>query len=472
MPTSNNPVIRSDFPDPDIIRVGHIYYLVSTTMHFFPGGIILKSRDLVNWEVESHIFDRLDSTPEQCLENGNIYGKGMWAASIRYHEGKFYVIFVANDTHKTYLYTAEDTKGPWTKKVIEGFYHDNSLLFDEDKIYIVYGNREIYLRELDADFNLKGEEKLLIRDESKGLGYEGAHIYKIKDRYYIFLIHWPEGHMRTEVVFTSENTEGPWTKISELEDDMGFFGMGVAQGGIVDTPDGRTYAMLFQDHGAVGRIPVLVEVEWDGIKPVFKKPHAQIDIEQKENKLFSEAFDSDLWEWNHEPYTDKIKRDKDSLTLTTFRLSKDIEDAPNTLTQRTFDPLTTVEVTVKGTDLKDGDKAGLGALQGHWAEAALTRTDGRFRFVYSSKKEDGTTVTESADIETDTVTIRAVFDFKDMKDQVSFEYRSGDKWISAGEPHQLRFRLDHFTGARTGLFCYAKKNTGGCAVFSDFRMKI
>ena len=472
MPTSNNPVIRSDFPDPDVIRVGDIYYMVSTTMHFFPGGIILKSRDLVNWEVESHIFDRLDSTPEQCLENGNIYGKGMWAASIRYHEGKFYVIFVANDTNKTYLYTSEDIKGPWTKKVIEGFYHDNSLLFDENKIYIVYGNREIYLRELDADFNLKGEEKLLIRDGSEGLGYEGAHIYKIKGRYYIFLIHWPKGHMRTEVVFTSEKIEGPWTKISELEDDMGFFGMGVAQGGIVDTPDGRTYAMLFQDHGAVGRIPVLVEVEWDGIKPVFKKPQAQLDIEQKENKLFSEDFSSDLWEWNHEPETDKTKREKDSLTLTTFRLSRDIEDAPNTLTQRTFDPQTTVEVTVNGKDLKDGDKAGLGALQGHWAEAALSRKDGRFSFSYTSKQEDGSIVSESREIDTDTLRIRARFDFENMKDTVTFEYKTDNEWIEAGKVHQLRFRLDHFTGARTALFCYSTETTGGSAVFSDFKMKI
>ena len=472
MPISNNPVIRSDFPDPDVIRVGDCYYMVSTTMHFFPGGIILSSRDLVNWEIAAHIFDSLDSTPAQRLEEGNIYSKGMWAASIRYHEGKFYVVFVANDTHKTYLYTADNISGPWTKRIIDGFCHDNSILFDDGRIYIVYGNREIRLRELDRDFKPLGEEKILIRDDSKGLGYEGAHIYKIRGRYYIFLIHWPEGHMRTETVFTSDRIDSGWTKISELEDDMGFFGQGVAQGGIVDTPEGQTWAILFQDHGAVGRIPVLVEVEWDGIRPVFKKPTPHIDIEQTENKLFSEDFSSDLWEFNHEPDMSKVKRNKDSLTLTTFRLSTGIEDAPNTLTQRTFDPLTTVEVTVSGKDLKDGDKAGLCALQGLWAEAALQISNGRFCFSYSSKKEDGSIVTDTTDINTDKISIRAVFDFKDMKDQVRFEYRSGDKWINAGDPHQLRFRLDHFTGARTGIFCYSTKTEGGSAVFSDFRMKL
>ena len=86
-----NPITRQDYPDPDVIRVNDTYYMVSTTMHFMPGGVILRSYDLVNWEIVTYLYDNLESTPEQRLEKGNIYGKGMWAASIRYHKDTFYV---------------------------------------------------------------------------------------------------------------------------------------------------------------------------------------------------------------------------------------------------------------------------------------------------------------------------------------------------------------------------------------------
>lgn len=117
-----NPITRLDYPDPDVIRVSDIYYMVSTTMHFMPGGEILRSYDLVNWEHAAFVYDHLDSTPGQRLEGAqNIYGKGMWAASLRFNRGVFYVCFVANDTGKTYLYTSESIAGPWKKQQIAGF---------------------------------------------------------------------------------------------------------------------------------------------------------------------------------------------------------------------------------------------------------------------------------------------------------------------------------------------------------------
>ena len=149
-----NPLIGMDYPDPDLIRVGDIWYMISTTMHFMPGGEILRSYNLTDWERVGYVFDDLDHTPAQCMENGeNIYGQGMWAASLRYHNGIFYVCFAANDTHRTYLYQSENIEGPWKKQYIEGFYHDCSLLFDDDRVYIVYGNTQIYITELTADLS-------------------------------------------------------------------------------------------------------------------------------------------------------------------------------------------------------------------------------------------------------------------------------------------------------------------------------
>lgn len=92
----------------DVIRVEDTYYMVSTTMHFMPGCEILQSFDLVHWEHVTYVYETLDHTDAQQLKSGqNIYGQGMWAASLRYHEGRFYICFVANDTRKTYLYTSE-----------------------------------------------------------------------------------------------------------------------------------------------------------------------------------------------------------------------------------------------------------------------------------------------------------------------------------------------------------------------------
>ena len=93
------PLIPMDYPDPDVIRVEDTYYMVTTTMHFMPGCEILRSYDLVNWEHLTYVYDVLDCTPKQTLQGEeNAYGKGMWAASLRYHQGLFYLCFVANDT--------------------------------------------------------------------------------------------------------------------------------------------------------------------------------------------------------------------------------------------------------------------------------------------------------------------------------------------------------------------------------------
>ena len=111
--TGENPIIYSDYPDPDVIRVGDTYYMVSTTMHFMPGCVILRSYDLIHWETASYVYEALEETQGERLTDGKgVYGKGMWAASLRYRNGTFYVCFVANDTGKTYLYTSKDITGP------------------------------------------------------------------------------------------------------------------------------------------------------------------------------------------------------------------------------------------------------------------------------------------------------------------------------------------------------------------------
>ncbi len=259
---TNNPILWADYPDPDVIRVGDVYYMVSTAMHMFPGGQILRSRDLVRWEHAGYVYDRLDDTPAQSMDGGTIYGKGMWAATLRYHQNLFHVLFVCNDTKKTYHFTAEQIEGPWTCHPIRGFYHDASLLFDDDgRVYLAYGNREIRIVEMEPDLSgprAGGEDRVVLTDTGNvRLGYEGSHFYKINGKYCLFCIHWPNNGFgrRTQACFVSVSPMGPYTGGDIVDDDLDFDNQGVAQGGVIDTPAGDWYLMLFQDRGAVGRVP-------------------------------------------------------------------------------------------------------------------------------------------------------------------------------------------------------------------------
>ena len=145
---------------------------------------------------------------------------------------------------------------------------------DDDRVYIASGNKYIRLQELDADLSGPKEggiDRIVVKDEGHpGLGYEGTHFYKINGKYYLFFIHsLRKEWKRVEACFVSDSLEGEFTGGDVLNDDMGYCNQGVAQGGIVDTPDGKWYAVLFQDRGAVGRIPVLVPIRWEEDYPVF-----------------------------------------------------------------------------------------------------------------------------------------------------------------------------------------------------------
>lgn len=117
-----NPITKLDYPDVDVIRVENTYYMVSTTMHFMPGCEILRSYDLIHWEHATYVYDRLDGTSGQRLEeNENIYGKGMWAASLRCHKGIFYVCFVANVQARLICFSRRISMDHGRNRQLKGF---------------------------------------------------------------------------------------------------------------------------------------------------------------------------------------------------------------------------------------------------------------------------------------------------------------------------------------------------------------
>ena len=198
--TFTNPVIWADCPDPDIIRVGDDFYFVSTTMHLMPGAPVMHSRDLVNWEIVSYIFDRIEETPRYSLQEGTVYGRGQWATSLRHHNGRFYAYFTPNDQpYKGYVYTTEDPRGKWELHSVIPHFHDASFFFDDNgKAYMVYGTGQI--RELKPDLTgvLDGglDTKLFERDSQENNLLEGSRMIKKDGRYYLLMISWPRGGIR------------------------------------------------------------------------------------------------------------------------------------------------------------------------------------------------------------------------------------------------------------------------------------
>ena len=298
--TFTNPVMYADVPDVDVIRVDDAYYMVSTTMHLSPGCPVMKSTDLVNWETVSYTYDILDDGDKFALRNGESdYGNGSWAASIRHYNGKYYVSFASLSTGKTYIFSTTDVEnGTWHRSEFNGYLHDVSLLTTQDDgMYVVYGSGTARCRPVYEDENgdiTLGDEVTLI--EYTGLDNdgnpvngpvsyisEGIHAYEIGDYYYLFMIQWPTGGRRQEVCWRASSLDGPWESRKVFDSGLEFDGQmdnaGVAQGGIVQAADGSWYAMLFQDHSSVGRIPVLVPVTWEDGWPVFGDENGQAPVE-------------------------------------------------------------------------------------------------------------------------------------------------------------------------------------------------
>ncbi len=238
-----NPMLWADVPDPDVIRVGDYYYLVTTTMHLMPGGPIMRSKDLTNWETVSYLFDRLEDSPKYDMQGGTVYGRGQWATSLKYHNGKFYALFAPNDNPggQTYILTAEDAAGPWTLVSRMRHFHDASLFFDDDgRVYVFYGTGQVQelLPDL-SDVKPGGVNMTLFKRDAEETGLlEGSRVIKHDGKYYLLMISWPHGGKRRQVCYRADKITGPYEKKVILLDNFAGFPY-VGQGTIVDGKDGR-----------------------------------------------------------------------------------------------------------------------------------------------------------------------------------------------------------------------------------------
>lgn len=466
--TYTNPLIFADFPDPDVIRVADVYYMVSTTMHIFPGATILRSYDLVNWEYCSNPLEMIESGACYNLDGCNVYGKGQWASSLKYDNGTFYLLFNTLD-EGNYLLTASDPEGPWEITSLPSFFYDPGLFFDDDgKKYVVYGINHLRIAELDDDFHMIPGSDQLVFSYTFREGLEGSHLYKINGYYYIYATYggWPA----FQVALRSGNIYGPYEEKKLLEDDN------IHQGALVETQTGEWWTVLFYDKGAYGRLPNLQPVTWinnwpeigasgQGVvtypKPDVGREHSIKVLPTNDN--FRGYKPGMQWGWNHNPDNSKwsLFDHPDYLRLYTVSVVDNFLEARNTLTQRIFGfhsdtTLSYGTIRMRIDSMLEGDIAGLALFQDPYACIGIKAAGGHKQVIMNNNGsvQMGPVVGDSV------IYLRAVADYKTSK--ASFYYSfDNQSYIKFGSELNMKFDLSIFTGNKFCIFNYATVETGG-----------
>ena len=506
-----NPMLWADVPDPDVIRVGDTFYLVSTTMHLMPGAPIMKSKDLKNWETVGYIFDKLTDSPKYDMKEGTVYGRGQWATSLKYHNGKFYALLAPNEAGAmgdTYIFTADKAEGPWKILSRMRHFHDCSLFFDDDnRVYVVYGTGEMMELKSDLSDVIEGTHQQIFQREADETGIlEGSRVIKHNGKYYLLMIShvYEPGKHRREVCYRADDIHGPWEKQVILESEFGGFSY-EAQGTIVDTEDGDWYGIIFQDRGGVGRVLTLMPCRWINGWPMLGDENGKVpdtvralrNGEPKTSIVNSDDFDDTKlglhWQWNHNPIDNawSLTERPGFLRLKTSRVVPNIYLAPNSLTQRMMGPTSSASVCIDLSHLKDGDCAGFAAFNSDSGLLTVKKKGKRLVLEMSEQKVELTErekavtaveekVIESVDLKQNKIWLRIDADFRPStdnrfggKDLATFYYSlDGEQWTKIGSDYKMAFDWRRFfMGSKFTLFCYATKKAGGYADFDYFDFK-
>lgn len=490
--TFTNPLMWGDWPDPDVIRVGDDFYMVSTSMHYVPGCPIVTSKDLVNWKMLSYAVDRYDEDARYDMNGGTLYLNGAWASSIRYHNGKFYVAFCTPygwGTEKGHfsICEAETAAGPWTRTIFPEYMYDPGLFFDDDgKVYVVHGQGTLYLTELQADVKSVKGEAVKIWDtrfqDSQTVGsqfaLEGAHMYKINGMYYITC---PAGGTEGwQICLRSKNIYGPYEHQLIMQDTTSYPPNGLHQGGMVQLKNGDWWFIIMQDRGPFGRVPHLQPVIWKNGWPIlgdngkdvvtYPKPNVRKRRQTLMAPATSDDFDENKlglqWQWNHNPDNAKWSLiDRKGFLRLKASFALNLTEARNTLTQRLQGPTCegTVEIDLNG--LKDGNVAGFGIFQKPHAYVAIEQNGTQRRIVMC---KDSEVQEHTEDITGENIWFRIRVNDKDFT--ARFYYSSdGRHYHQIGGSFKMGLGYP-WTGNRFALFNFSRKPIGinGYADFNWF----
>ena len=272
-----NPVLHADYSDPDVCAVGEDYFLTASSFNCTPGLPILHSKDLVNWKIVNYALKKVE--PVEYYNEAR-HGKGVWAPSIRFHEGMYY-IYWGDPDFGIFMVKTRDPYGEWDKPVLvkagKGMIDPCPLWDDDGRVYLAHAwagsrakfNSVLTVCELNKEGTAVISDPVLVFDGNDGINHtiEGAKFYKRNGFYYLFA---PAGGVVSgwQLVMRSKNVYGPYEArivMAQGKTDIN----GPHQGGWVDTPAGESWFLHFQDKGAYGRVLHLNPMKWINDWPVI-----------------------------------------------------------------------------------------------------------------------------------------------------------------------------------------------------------
>jgi beta-xylosidase len=500
--TYKNPVINADYSDPDAIRVGDDYYLVSSSFNHSPGLPILHSKDLVNWKLIGHALKR--QPPFEHFSKVQ-HGNGVWAPSIRYYKGEFYIYYPDPD-FGIYQTKAKNILGPWTDPVLveagKGLIDPCPLWDNDGKVYLVHayaGSRAgiksvIVIKQMNADGTKTIDDGVMVYDgHDADPTIEGPKFYKRNGYYYIFA---PGGGVATgwQTVLRSKTIYGPYERkvvIDQGETPIN----GPHQGAWVSTQTGEDWFLHFQDKEAYGRVVHLQPMKWANDWPVigndkrgngigqpvlsYKKPNVG-KVYTVTTPAESDEFNSTKlglqWQWQANPKPYWAFPSNGNLRLFSYQLPDSIKsywDVPNLLMQKFPAEAFMATTKLSFKPRLDGERAGLVIHGADYAFISLVKkADGNYISFSICKEADrgkSPTVQDGEKVNSADIYFRVkvakggVCEFSYSEDGKSYK-PLGDK---------LTAKPGRWVGAKVGMFCTrtTKTNDSGFADIDWFRIE-
>lgn len=500
-----NPIINADYSDPDVVRVGDDYYMTASSFCDIPGLPILHSKDLVNWTLIGHAIAEMPEYAQFAPDPS--HGNAVWAPSIRYHDGEFYIYYGDPDLG-IFMTKTKNPAGPWEPLVhvhkAKGII-DTCPFWDEDgKAYIAHGyagsragvKSIIGMIEMTPDGTQTiGQDRMVYDGHIENPTIEGAKMYKRGDWYYIFS---PSGGVATgwQEVLRSKNPWGPYEVRNVMEQgdtDVN----GPHQGAWIDTPDGKEdWFIHFQDKGPYGRVVHLQPMKWNedgwpviGVDPdgdgrgnpveKYRKPNVG-GTYAKATPADTDEFDSNKlglqWQWKGNPSALWYFADANASKLRLFSHhtpgAERIYDMPNLLLQKFPNENFTATAKVQFFPRVNNGKVSTGEIAGliiegyNYGTIALESREDGIYLVYidceKANKGGKQTTVDAVKIDGDKeIYLRAQVKYTgvknptqkpDYKAQAVFSYSfDGKKFTTFGRP--LNVTEGHWIGAKIGLFC-------------------
>jgi beta-xylosidase len=504
--TYKNPVINADYSDPDAIRVGDDFYLVSSSFEDVPGLPILHSKDLVNWTIIGHGLQRL--TPEKHFSIPR-HGDGVWAPAIRYHNGEFYIYYPDPD-YGIYLVKSKNPAGKWSEPLLvqegKGLIDPCPLWDDDGKVYLVHafaGSRAgiksiVVVNKLNAEgTKVIDAGKIVYDGHENDPTIEGPKFYKRNGYYYIFA---PAGGVSTgwQVVLRSKNIYGPYERKVVMDEGSTKIN-GPHQGAWVTTQTGENWFLHFQDKGAYGRVVHLQPMKWNNDWPVigldknrdgkgepvliYKKPNVGKSY-PIETPVQSDEFDESTlgmqWQWMANPQSNWFYLNAANKSLRLYALkipdsANNLWDVPNVLLQKfpADEFMITTKMNFQPNEKSENEKAGLTIMGLSYSSLYLKNMKGKIFLVYGICKDAFKGIKESeqviSEVKNGIIYLRVKVS-GNAECQYSYSF-DGKVFTNINE--KFTAGKGRWIGAKAGIFCVGESETNdsGYADFDWFRVE-